>query len=125
MEPRKRRTSVRAKSPHFDAFVHKAEQLGKRRAIRKVSGFLGDFTEAVSHLRAGTTSTAHWVLTTGNRTVAGLTVPFDAICRDLLTGLGGNLIATLRRQIPNKRMPSRNSQGAMITAETTTIVEFA
>ena len=116
---------VRAKSPHFDAFVRKAEQLGKRRAIRKVSAFFGDFSEAISHLRTGTTSTAHWVLTTGNRTVAGITVPFDAICRDLLTGLGGNLIGTLRRQIPSKRMPSRNSQGAMITAETTTIVEFA
>ncbi len=116
---------VRAKSPNFDAFVHKAEQLGKRRAIRKVSGFLGDFTEAISNLRASTTSTAHWVVTTGNRTVAGLTVPFDAICGDLLAGLGGNLIATLRRQIPSRRMPSRNSQGAMITKETTTIVEFA
>ncbi|MXX97774.1 MAG: hypothetical protein F4065_11210 [Rhodothermaceae bacterium] len=116
---------VRAKSPHFDAFVHKAKQLGKRKAIRKVSAFLGDFSEAISHLRTGPTSTAHWVLTTGNRTVAGLTVPFDSICRDLLTGLGGNLITTLHRQIPSKRMPSRNSQGAMITAETTTIVEFA
>lgn len=117
--------SVRAKSPHFDTFVRIAEQSGKRKAIRKVSAFIGDFSQAISHLRTGTASTAHWVLTTGNRTVAGLPVPFDAICRDLLTGLGGNLIGTLRRRIPSKRMPSRNSQGAMITAETTTIVEFA
>ena len=117
--------AVRGISPHFDAFVREAERLGKLRAIRKVSSFIGDFTEAVSHLRASATSTAHWVLTTGNRTAAGLTVPFDAICRDLLTSLGGKPIASIHRQFPNKRMPSRNSQGAMITAETTIIVEFA
>ena len=117
--------AVRAISPHFDAFVREAERLGKLRAIRKVSSFIGDFTEAVSHLRASVTSTAHWVLTTGNRTAAGLPVPFDAICEDLLNNVGGKPIASLRRRFPNKRMPSRNSQGAMITAETTIIVEFA
>jgi hypothetical protein len=117
--------AVRALSPHFDAFVREADQSGQRRAVRKVSSFIGDFSEALRHLRASSTPTAHWVLTTGNRTAAGLTVPFDAICKDLVTGLGGKPIATLRRQLPNKRMPSRNSQGVMITSETTTVVEFA
>lgn len=117
--------TVRALSPHFDAFVREADKTGQRRAVRKVSSFIGDFSDALRHLRASSTPTAHWVLTTGNRTAAGLTVPFDAICNDLVTGLGGKPIATLRRQLPNKRMPSRNSQGVMITAETTTVVEFA
>lgn len=117
--------AVRSASRHFDAFVRKAERLDLRRSIRKVSSFIGDFAEALTHLRSGATGTAHWVLTTGNRTAAGLTVPFDAICKDLVTGLGGKPIATLRRELPNKRMPSRNSQGAMITAETTTVVEFS
>ena len=54
-----------------------------------------------------------------------MTVPFDVICKDMVTHLGGKPIADLRRQLPNKRMPSRNSQGVMITAETTTVVEFA
>lgn len=116
--------SARSISPHFDKFVRDAETIGQSRAIRKVSSFIGDFAEAVAHLRAGTGTTAHWVLTTGNRTAAGLTVPFDAICKDLVVNLGGKPIASLRRQLPNKRMPSRNSQGVMITAETTTVVEF-
>ncbi|MER8395741.1 hypothetical protein [Mesorhizobium sp. M0959] len=117
--------TVRVLSPHFDAFVREADQSGKRRAVRKVSSFIGDFSDALLNLRESSTPTAHWVLTTGNRTAAGLTVPFDAICKDLVTGLGGKPIATLRRQLPNKRMPSRNSQGVMITSETTTVVEFA
>jgi hypothetical protein len=117
--------AVRGASEHFDAFVREAERVDRRRAIRKVSSFIGDFAEALTHLRSGSTGTAHWVLTTGNRTAAGLTVPFDAICKDLITGIGGKAIASLRRDLPNKRMPSRNSQGVMITAETTTVIEFS
>jgi hypothetical protein len=117
--------AVRAISPHFDKFITEAEQRGTQRAVRKVSSFVGDFYDALRHVRMSSRSTAHWVLTTGNRTAAGLTVPFDAICKDMTTHLGGKPIAALRRQLPNKRMPSRNSQGVMITAETTTVVEFA
>ncbi len=116
---------VRSASRHFDAFVREAERIDRRRAIRKVSSFIGDFAEALTHLRSGATGTAHWVLTTGNRTAAGLTVPFDAICKDLVAKIGGKSIASLRRVLPNKRMPSRNSQGVMITSETTTVVEFS
>lgn len=117
--------TVRSASKHFDAFVREAERTDRRRAIRKVTSFIADFSEALTHLRTGSTGTAHWIMTTGNRTAAGLTVPFDAICKDLVTGLGGKPIASLRRQLPNKRMPSRNSQGVMITTETTTVVEFS
>lgn len=120
-----KQAAVRSASKHFDAFVRDAERAGRGRAIRKVSSFVGDFAEALTHLRTTSPGTAHWVLTTGNRTAAGLTVPLDGICKDLVKGLGGKSIATLRRQLPNKRMPSRNSQGVMITAETTTVVEFS
>lgn len=116
---------LRTLSRHFDAFVERAERAGQRRGIRKVSSFLGDFADAITHLRSGAECTAHWVITTGNRTAAGLTVPFDAICKDLVTALGGKTVASLRRKLPSKRMPPRNSQGAMITTETTTVVEFA
>lgn len=117
--------AMRAKSPHFDAFIREAERAGRRRAVRKVSSFISDFADALYHVRSSSSGTAHWILTTGNRTAAGLTVPFDAICKDLASGLGGRAIASLRRQLPNKRMPSRNSQGVMITTETTTVVEFS
>jgi hypothetical protein len=116
---------VRDLSTNFDAFIEEAQRNNRREAIRKVSSFIGDFSDALHHLRRSTTSTAHWVITTGNRTAAGLTVPFDAICKDIVTRLGGKPIASLRRQLPSKRMPSRNSQGVMITSETTMVVEFA
>ena len=117
--------AVRAASRHYDAFVREAERTDRKHAIRKVSSFISDFADALNHMRASSSGTAHWVLTTGNRTAAGLTVPFDAICKDLVAELGGKPIASLRRELPNKRMPSRNSQGVMITTETTTVVEFS
>lgn len=117
--------AVREASRHFDAFVKEAERTGRKHAVRKVSSFISDFSDVLKHMRSSSSGTAHWVLTTGNRTVAGLTVPFDAICKDLVTKLEGKPIAALRRQLPSKRMPSRNSQGVMITTETTTVVEFS
>ena len=116
--------AARSVSVNFDRFVREAEHYGRRREIRKVSSFVGDFGNALRHIRTNTSTTAHWVLTTGNRTVAGLTLPFDEICKDLIVSLGGKHVASVRRQLPNKRMPSRNSQGVMITAETTVIGEF-
>jgi hypothetical protein len=117
--------TARGISSSFDRFVQEAERQGCRREIRKVSSFIGDFCVALQHLRSSTAASAHWVLTTGNRTVAGITVPFDSICRDLIVSLGGKHIASVQRQLPNKRMPSRNSQGVMITAETTMVGEFS
>ena len=68
---------------------------------------------------------AHWVITTGNRTVAGITVPFDIISRDIVEFLGGREIASVHRELPWKRMPSRNSLGTLINTETTLVAEFA
>lgn len=116
---------ARAASRHFDAFVRAAESADRKHIIRKVASFISDFADALNHVRSSSPGTAHWVLTTGNRTVAGLTVPLDAICNDLVTGLGGKPIASLLRHLPNKRMPSRNSQGVMITAETTAVFELS
>lgn len=122
---REKEETLRGLSPHFDRFVKQAEVDGKSVATRKVSGFVADFAEAVRHIRNSTPVNAHWIITTGNRTAAGLTVPFDMICKDILLGLGGKSVVALRRDLPNKRMPNRNSQGAMITTETTNVIEFS
>ena len=97
----------------------------KTRAARKMTAFLSDFLDALSHIRAGHPGVAHWAVTTGNRTAAGMVVPFDRICRDFVTSLGGVPVAVLQRRLPAKRMPSRNSMGTMITVESTLVAEFA
>jgi len=120
-----REDAVRRHSSTYDRFLEEADKNDQRQSIRKVSSFVADFAEALTKLREVPATTAHWVITTGNRTACGMTVPLDKICSDLVAELGGKPIATVSRNLPNKRMPSRNSQGVMITAETTNIFEFS
>lgn len=116
---------MRAISGAFDKFASTAAEFDKERGIRKVSSFVYDFYEALKHIREECNGQAHWALTTGNRTAVGLTVPFDEICRDIISSLGGRSLVSLKRCLPVKRMPSRNSMGVMITTETTLVAEFS
>lgn len=111
-------------SPSFQSFIREAESLGKAHQVRKVSSFIFDFHAALAHVNSKANSDSHWIMTTGNRTVAGLLVPFNAICKDIVASLNGKCITSIERDLPTKRMPPRNSQGAMITTETTLIAEF-
>lgn len=111
-------------SPSFVKFADAATVACKREALCKVATFSYDFLEALSHVRSQSRGSAHWILTTGNRTTAGIKVPLDSICRDIIEFLGGTPIGSLQRELPSKRMPSRNSMGEMITAETTLVAEF-
>lgn len=117
--------AMRGLSASFDGFAAEAAGQGKGQAIRRVASFMKDFHDALRHVRSTTPGSAHWVLTTGNRTAAGMRVPFDRICRDIVCSLGGKPVAALHRRLPNKRMPTRNSMGMMITTETTLVAEFA
>lgn len=116
---------VRSVSASLDEFMSSAEASGRARQVRKVANFMADFLDALHHMRDAASGSAHWVLTTGNRTAGGLPVPFDMICRDMVSHLGGKPVASLKRRVAGRRMPSRNSMGDMITAETTLVVEFA
>lgn len=117
--------AMKLASPTFAAYCGTTAAAGDSTALSKVGSFSYDFLEALSHVRSQSSSSAHWILTTGNRTAGGHRVPFDAICRDIVEFLGGKPIAALQRELPSKRMPSRNSMGEMITAETTLVAEFA
>jgi len=57
-----------------------------------------------------------WVL--GNRHVGGKRVPLDKILLELLELNGSNLVSTLSRRIPTKRMALSNSISDTMTAET-------
>jgi hypothetical protein len=116
---------MREISKSFDRFVKKASRKGQEKGVRKVAAFAWDFYQVLKHMSRGGSSSAHWVITTGNRTAAGISVPFDLICDDLIGKLGGKSIAVINRKLPNKRMPSRNSEGKMITTESTLIAEFS
>jgi len=112
-------------SPTLDSLVKQAPASGPGKGLRKVVNFMADLFDAFVQVRAGTPGSAHWVVTTGNRTAHGIHVPLDDICREMLEGLGGKAVASLRRPVPGKRMPTKNNIGQLINTETTLVVEFA
>lgn len=123
-------TAARAKeileiSPSLRDFNKKSESLGKSKETRKVLAFMQDYFEAMKRIRPSTAGGTYWVFTTGNRRAAGLTVPFDRINEELAEHFGGRIVASIQRELPVKRMPAKNSQGEMITAETTMVAEFS
>ncbi len=111
-------------SPAFDRLVNQQRTDGVAPSGRKVWSFISDFFDSVQRVHDNTSASAHWVITTGNRTAGGKLIPFDTICKEMLSYLGGTPVASVRRKLPSKRMPSKNSMGDMITTETTLVVEF-
>lgn len=105
-------------------FMKTAKAAGKDREVRKVLSFMQDYLAALKKIQPSTVGGTYWIFTTGNRRAAGLLVPFDRINEDIAEHFGGRVISSIQRNLPVKRMPSKNSQGQMITTETTMIAEF-
>lgn len=96
----------------------------KEEKLRKVGAFLWDYYVALKKVHESVGTPSHWVITSGNRTSAETLVPFDQIGREIIESFGGKWIKNVERQLPVKRMPSKNSRGNMITTETTLVASF-
>lgn len=116
---------IRGVSPSLDALLERPEGVPLVKDLRKVASFMADFFDALCHVRERLQGGAHWAFTTGNRRAAGRLIPFDSIYREMVCYLGARPVTSLRRTLPTKRMPSKNSMGEMITIENTLVVEFS
>ncbi|MBC8141204.1 MAG: DNA methyltransferase, partial [Armatimonadetes bacterium] len=57
----------------------------------------------------------------GNRKVKGVVLPTDVAVRDFFITNGYDYVTTHERQIPNKRMPARNSPSNVTGKQDTTM----
>ncbi len=105
-------------------FFHQARCEGKDTQLRKVGAFLWDYYIALKQVRKLTRRPSYWVITSGNRTSGGMTVPFDKVCEEFVERLGGRRVEVVQRNLPVKRMPNRNAQGVLITSENTLVASF-
>lgn len=110
-------------SPTYRELIDYVKKHEKIDRYRKVTSFMYDFYQALIHIKS-TSKTAHWIFTTGNRTVANITVPFDEILEDMVKALGGQIVTSITRKLPGKRMPARNNFSKTINNEVTLIAEF-
>ena len=94
------------------------KRLGKLRAIRKVSSFIGDFTEAVSHLRASVTSPLIGCSRLAIEPLQAFLYLLTRICEDLLNNVGGKTDCVPSPSVPQQANAVTKFSRAMITAET-------
>ncbi len=117
---------ARAISPALDAVLTELASQPHDRAMR-VAAFWRDIDGSLDHILSALAPNGLMAWTVGNRRVGGLQVPMDKILVDLLEHRGCNTITTLSRAIPDcrKRMASRNSVAATMTAERVLVLRYA
>ncbi len=88
--------------------VKEISQHDPRRAD-DVMSFFSDFQLCLFEINRVCKRSATLCFVVGNRTVKGVRIPTDRILVEMAKGVGLEHITTIDRNIPNKRMPTRNS----------------
>ena len=95
-------------SPSLEKTLKRLEDLPVDR-LSRVAAFVRDLDGSVSAVTGALKPNAYMIWTIGNRRVGGEPVPTDAILEELLGAKGVDPVARVQREIPNKRMATRNS----------------
>ena len=95
------------------------EQLAndKQKRQYKVASFFYDMNFALKNIINQMADGAFMVFTLGNRRVANHVVPMNLIMREILEAHGALFITEIFRDIPSKRMASKNRSSATMTEE--------
>ena len=80
----------------------------KKRAD-EVMAFFDDYALSVDHVSQTLKLNGYVCYVVGNRTVKGVTLPMHHVTQTLFERKGFTHVCTIPRNIPNKRMPSKNS----------------
>lgn len=108
-EADKKAATISGLSPTFCEYHKALKKRNDRNLEAKVSSFVYDFFEALGAIVPKVKSRGYLAWTLGDRTVGGMRVPFVDICRELQEMYGLSHVVSVRRMIPSKRTPRRNS----------------
>jgi site-specific DNA-methyltransferase (cytosine-N4-specific) len=92
-------------SEELSECLEKIKKADPKRA-REVYSFYADLYRAIENISRKIKPGKHAVVVVGNRTVRGVELPTDRICASFFRHFGFVHIATLVREISNKRMPA-------------------
>jgi site-specific DNA-methyltransferase (cytosine-N4-specific) len=88
--------------------VHKIAEEDEKRA-KEVTAFYHDYQKSVENVAKTVKKSGYACYVVGNRKVKGVVLPTDEITKFLFENQCFEHIETVIRNIPNKRMPSKNS----------------
>lgn len=89
--------------------------------VRDVISFYEDYEKSINHVSTTLKEGAFACYVVGNRTVKGVNIPTDEITAQLFEENNFTHIETIVRNIPNKRMPSKNSPSNIVGATASTM----
>jgi hypothetical protein len=115
--------SLRTRSPSLHKTMLGLTDLPVDR-LSRVFGFVRDLDACLEPMLAALRPNAYLVFTLGNRRVGGRPVPLDAILAELLAPLGVRLVCRFERNIPTKRMASRNAIASTMRTESCHIFRY-
>ena len=94
--------------PRLQEVLVKIRKADEKRA-KEVESFYHDLRKCVENIATVVKLKGYAVFVIANRKVKGVVLPNDQSIVDMMVPLGFSHIGTLQREIPNKRMPLRNS----------------
>lgn len=103
-----RQTPHHGNLPRLEQVLIKIREADEKRS-KEVEYFYDDLHKCVKNIARVIKLNGYAVVVIGNRKVKSVVLPNDQLIVDMMTPLGFSHIVTLQREIPNKRMPSRNS----------------
>ena len=92
----------------LDRAVHRIKEKDEKRA-KEVKSFYLDYRKSIHNVANTVKKGGNVCYVVGNRKVKGIMLPTDEVTRFFFHALGFQHIETIIRNIPNKRMPSKNS----------------
>ncbi len=84
------------------------KNLDPKRYLEVVS-FLNDYSDSIKNIAPKIRKGGRVCYVVGNRTVKGIQIPLDYFTAEMFEKQGFGHLITIVREIPNKRMPSKNS----------------
>lgn len=100
--------------------IEKISNQDYNRAV-EVSSFFADYYKSIINVSKKLAHNKYACYVVGNRTVKGIQIPMDEITKDFFESVNFKHIETVIRNIPNKRMPSKNSPTNKIGEKSSTM----
>lgn len=104
----KKKASQKFKTKSIEKELKAIEQADAKRHSEVIS-FLNDYSASIHNIAPKIRKGGRICFVVGNRTVKGIQIPLDYFTAEMFENEGFQHIQTIVRDIPNKRMPAKNS----------------
>lgn len=117
----KKYEEIKSKSISLVGCVEEIEAANPKN-VKKLISFIYDLDKALTNSLSLLRDNAYMIWTLGNRRISNIEVPLDGIMRELLESKGCHFVHMLKRDIPSKRMATRNQIASTMGKESILIM---